>query len=105
MTSKIRALMACFAVAGLATPASAGGLRVLSAQYGNPQTGELCNAAAPIAAICDGHHQCSFEIRNVVLCGDPSFLVVKNLSVKYTCGVGHYKATISEYDTSNLACR
>ena len=103
--SKMRNIAFRLAALALATPAYAGGIHVLSAQYGDPQSGRLCNAAAPIAAICDGHRQCSFDVRNTSLCGDPSFLVVKQLSVVYTCGVGRYTTRVSEYDLSRLACR
>ena len=105
MSKMARTITFCLATVASAAPAAADGIRVLSAEYGDPQTGRLCNAAGSIAAICDGQHQCSFDVRNTALCGDPSFLVVKQLAVTYTCGVGHYKSWGSEYATFTLACR
>lgn len=105
MSTSIRIMTWSLAAVALAAPASASGIRILSAQYGNPQTGQLCNAAGPIAAMCDGRSKCSFDVRNTALCGDPSFLVVKQLTVTYTCGVGYYKTAASEYDVPRLACR
>ena len=105
MLTTIRMVTLGLAAVALAAPASASGIRVLSARYGNPQTGQLCNAAAPIAAMCDGRSECSFDVKNTALCGDPAFLVVKQLSVTYTCGVGYYKTAASEYDVPRLACR
>lgn len=105
MASTIRKLIIGLALVALVSPAVAGEIHVLSAQYGDPRTGELCNATAPIAGLCEGHRQCSFDVRNTSLCNDPAFLVVKQLAVKYTCGSGTYTTRISEYDTSRLECR
>ena len=105
MRSLLRNVTLCLATVALAAPAAADGIRILSAQYGDPRSGELCDAAAPIASLCDGRSQCSFDVRNTALCGDPSFGVVKQLDVTYTCGVGYYKTRVSEYDTSKLACQ
>lgn len=105
MITSIGTVTVCLAVVAAAAPAAAGGIRVLSAEYGSWETGKLCNAAGPIAAMCDGRSQCSFDVRNTALCGDPSFLIVKQLAVTYTCGIGHYKTRVSEYDISTLACR
>lgn len=101
----MRSFMVGLWLVASATPVFAGGIHILSAQYGSPRTGQLCDAAAPIAALCEGRSQCSFDVRNTRLCGDPAFLVVKQLAVSYTCGVGHYTTAVSEYDTSVLACR
>ena len=105
MIAKLRHAALGLAAVLIAGPAAASGIRVLSAQYGDPQGGRLCNAAPTVASICDGRNQCSFDVRNTALCGDPSFLVVKQLAITYTCGVGYYKTRVSEYDTSVLACK
>ena len=105
MIAKLRHAALGLAAVLIAGPAAASGIRVLSAQYGDPGSGQLCNAVAPIAALCDGRQECSFDVRNTALCGDPSFLVVKQLAITYTCGVGYYKTRVSEYDTSVLACK
>ena len=105
MISTLRTITFGFAVAALASPAAAGDIHVLSAQYGDPRTGELCNATAPIVSLCEGRRECAFDVRNTSLCNDPAFLVVKQLAVKYTCGVGTYTTRVSEYDMSRLECR
>ena len=105
MISKIRTITFGIAIVALASPVAASDIHVLSAQYGDPGTGKLCDATAPIVGLCEGRSECAFNVRNTSLCNDPAFLVVKQLAVKYTCGVGTYTTRVSEYDTSKLNCQ
>lgn len=106
MTPKLRHVIAIAAVLVPLWPssASAGTIRMLSAVYGTVGTNAICDATGRVANMCNGRPQCTVDIRNINLCGDPNFLVVKQTAIEYRCGRRIYRLSGNEYYSYNLAC-
>jgi hypothetical protein len=104
MSLKLRTIAFCAAAAMLPGTAEAAGIHVLSAFYGTPSAGRVCDAGAPVASMCEGRSACSVDVRNL-LCGDPDFFSVKQVDITYSCGRARYSTSASEYSVSTLVCR
>ena len=64
----------CIAIS-VASVARAATIETLSARYGTPETGRVCDATPAIANMCNGRVACDVSVGNTALCGDPDFLV------------------------------
>lgn len=85
-------------------PGRARPIRTETAAYGDLASQKICNAAPAIAAQCDGQVQCVVPVSNG-LCGDPAYLIVKQIRVDFRCGRRVRSAVGAEYGTIALACQ
>jgi hypothetical protein len=74
----------CGAEAILADDPMPYGIQVVHATHGTDVGGILGNATIPVAALCDGRHECVYAVQNARL-GDPAPGRAKKFEVWYRC--------------------
>jgi hypothetical protein len=86
-----------------ASPASAKGIRIISAVYGIE--GHTMTVTTLVGGACNGKTTCRFPVSNDFFGRDPIYGPIKHVNVRWSRGSDHTSSDYQEYTTADLSCR